>query len=86
MKVIKVNQAKRKKRIQYLARKAKQTHAAIEAMKVLYTEMDKVTQELIDLGYSDEVKGMRMHDNFEERNFAFRPAAFRRFELKFDKS
>ena len=72
-------------KIEKLARKAAKVMKELEGMKPLYTELDRLTAELIDLGMESVSLGknkMVLIDNFSEKNTVFRPAAVRRFELK----
>lgn len=61
----------------------------LEASKALYEEMDKLTaefQKVTGTGIDNTIfvgeKAVTLVDNFASNNTQFRPAAFRRFEVK----
>lgn len=57
----------------------------LDARKALYTELDMLTVQLQDEGFTDaEFEGMvvELVDNFKKSNTCFRPAGVKRFELK----
>lgn len=71
------------KRVEHLIDRAITLHKQIEKIKELYAEMDCVTEELQQLDFKWSTRGVRLVDNYESNNVVFRPAACRRFELKF---
>ncbi len=73
------------KQIEVVAKRAAEVLAQLEAMKPLYNEIDKLTEELREAGITNIVVGttvLQIVDNFASKNTMFKPTAFKRFELK----
>tara|TARA_R110002167_G_scaffold44097_1_gene132952 strand:- start:3178 stop:3438 length:261 start_codon:yes stop_codon:yes gene_type:complete len=71
-----------------LIKRAKRLADRLEKNKELYKKQEKVIGQILELNLEGVVKiddyQMTVKDNFAEKNSAFRPAAFKRFELKFE--
>jgi hypothetical protein len=76
---------KNNKRVQEIAKRASEVLDKLEAMKALYAEADKLTEELLQLGVTKvEVDGstLMIVDNFASKNTYFKTTSIKRFELK----
>jgi hypothetical protein len=78
-------QNKNNKKVQEIAKRASEVLDKLEAMKALYAEADKLTEELLQLGVTKvEVDGsiLVIVDNFASKNTYFKTTSIKRFELK----
>lgn len=67
-----------------LAKRAKKILQQLEKAKPLYAKLDEVTLRLKLLGFKKD-EDLMLIDNFAESNTVFRPAAIKRFELRWRK-
>ncbi len=74
------------KELTKLAKRAKEVLDQLEAQKVLYKELDELTEALCQsplvLPHILLGAGIQIVDNFRDKNAVFRPACVRRFEIK----
>lgn len=72
---------------QELVERAIEIHLEIEKAKLLYRELDVITDRLLQTGRKKFRFGnysVSLKDNFERKNTVFRPAAVRHFEIQFE--
>jgi hypothetical protein len=71
-----------------LIRKALRLQVKLEAVRPLYTQMDQVTEALVNNNITEGTVGryrIFITDNFRQKNTAWKSSAFRRYEVKIEK-
>jgi hypothetical protein len=73
------------KEIAKLVSQAKKVMDQLEAMKPLYSELDKITDALVEMNGAGQVEDIIIVDNFSAKNTVFKTTSVKRFELKLNK-
>lgn len=74
-------------RVRKRIKRAREIKALLEQTKILYQELDDITEELVDMDlliYNAKDFTAQVVDNFSGTNTAFRTTSVRRFELRFE--
>lgn len=71
-----------------LIRKAFRIQTKLEAVKPLYSQIDQITEELVNNNITEGTVGkyrVFISDNFRQKNTAWKSSAFRRYEVKIER-
>lgn len=73
---------------QKLLKRAVKIQTQLEAVKPLYVEMDRITEELVNLNITEGMVGryrLYISDNFREKNTSWKSSAFRRYQVNVER-
>lgn len=72
-------------KIKKLLKAARIYQKEIDQLNALYSEYNEIVNELVELKFKfDDKLGVRLVDNFKNKNVVFRTTSVKRFELDFE--